>query len=206
MELEFIRDRLNSRKGQALEITHHYAVLLPLIEVNGEWHILYEVRSSALETQPGEVSFPGGRVEDGESPLQAALRETCEELGIAPEQIEYAGELDFIASPYNFMLHAYAGILRNVSQSAIRFSADEVERVVAVPLSFFLRTVPEKYMGEVDIHFAEDFPYHLIPNGTAYRWRKGQYPVYFYIYGEIVIWGITARLTLNFVGILEKGT
>lgn len=201
---EQILHNLKDRKGKPLEVHQHYAVLLPLVEVEGEWHILYEVRSSNLVTQPGEISFPGGRVEEGESPVEAAIRETCEELGLAYEQIEYVGELDYIASPFNLIIYAYVGILRNVSLPAMRFNTDEVEQIFTVPLSFFFTTLPTVFMGEVDVRFTEDFPYDHIPNGMGYRWRKGRYPVHFYWYEEFVIWGITARLTTNFIEIIQN--
>lgn len=67
-----------------------YAVFIPLIEIDGEDHILFEVRSQNI-AQPGEVSFPGGRLEEGEGFKDAALRETMEELLLANEDIEYLG-------------------------------------------------------------------------------------------------------------------
>ena len=68
----------------------NYAVFIPLIKIDGEDHILFEVRSKNI-TQPGEVSFPGGRVEDGEDFKNAAIRETIEELLLDREDIEYMG-------------------------------------------------------------------------------------------------------------------
>ena len=62
------------------------AVLIPLIQVDGEWHILFEVRSLTMRKQPGDISFPGGRIDKTDpTPLAAALRETYEELGINPK-------------------------------------------------------------------------------------------------------------------------
>ncbi|KAJ3540042.1 hypothetical protein NM688_g6283 [Phlebia brevispora] len=69
----------------------HAAVLVPLCNVNNKPGILFEIRGK-LRTHSGEVSFPGGRVdEDDLSPQDAALRETHEEVGIRPEQIEILG-------------------------------------------------------------------------------------------------------------------
>src|SRR5699024_7104932 len=59
------------------------AVLLPLVEVDGETHILFEVRSNKMRRQPGDICFPGGRVEEfDETKLATAIRETSEELGV----------------------------------------------------------------------------------------------------------------------------
>ena len=70
------------------------AVVIPLIQKDGEYHILYEQRAMELAHQPGEICFPGGRVEVGEDPKQAAIRETTEELLVDADQIELLAALD----------------------------------------------------------------------------------------------------------------
>ena len=70
-----------------------YAVLLPLIWLNNQWQIVYEVRSQHISS-PGQTSFPGGGVEAGETAKKAAIRETVEELGIKENEIEVIGQLD----------------------------------------------------------------------------------------------------------------
>lgn len=59
------------------------AVLVPLVQVDGEWHVLFEVRSLTMRKQPGDISFPGGKLDGGETAQEAALRETYEELDSA---------------------------------------------------------------------------------------------------------------------------
>lgn len=63
------------------------AVLVPLIQKGGEYHVVFEVRAGSLKTQPGEICFPGGAVERDETPKQAAIREAMEELLISRRQI-----------------------------------------------------------------------------------------------------------------------
>lgn len=70
-------------------------MLIPLVEKDGELHLLFEVRAKHMESQPGEICFPGGHVEQGENPKDAALRETFEELGIPTEKIELIGPATF---------------------------------------------------------------------------------------------------------------
>ena len=69
-----------------------YAVLIPLVNTDGGDALLMELRSQKVR-QPGEVCFPGGRAEPGETAVEAAVRETCEELGVTPDMIEVLGEL-----------------------------------------------------------------------------------------------------------------
>ena len=67
-----------------------FAVLVPLVYEKGEPSLLFEVRADTLNRQPGEVCFPGGRMEGGETPLQCALRETEEELSLPAASIHPA--------------------------------------------------------------------------------------------------------------------
>ena len=74
-----------------------YAILVPLAQWEGKLCLLFETRAETLVGhQPGEVCFPGGRRERGERPVETALRETWEEIGIPPEEIEILAPLDVI--------------------------------------------------------------------------------------------------------------
>ncbi|WP_243414739.1 NUDIX hydrolase [Sporosalibacterium faouarense] len=203
MDLNTIKNKIEGRNAKPLNVVKKYSVILPLVIVDGELHILYEVRSKNLNTQPGEISFPGGKVEEGENYKEAAIRETCEELNICKDDIKVLGELDYIVSPYNFKLHIYCGIIDNVDVNDIRCNKDEVDHIFTVPLNYFLRNNPMEYNIELETVIGEDFPYHLIQNGKEYNWRKGLYPVFFYEYNNYVIWGMTARFTKNFIDILN---
>ena len=85
MFLNKVTDQLNKNKslfiGEATAFQS--AVLIPFVQVDGEWHILFEVRSLTMRKQPGDISFPGGRIDPTDaSPMAAAIRETTEELGV----------------------------------------------------------------------------------------------------------------------------
>lgn len=172
------------------------SVLLPLVEKDGQLEVLFEVRAASLHHQPGEVCFPGGAVEEGESFEAAAVRETKEELSLKPEQIEIIAQLDYLETSSGLTVHAYLGRLKEYDGS---FSSDEVDRVFTVPLSWILTQEPEKYVTAVHTIPGEDFPYERIPGGREYPWRKGTYDVYFYQYGDEVIWGMTAKILYAFV-------
>lgn len=178
------------------EQTRHFSVLLPIIEEKGQLKVVFEVRSTALTHQPGEVCFPGGKVEGEESYEMTAVRETMEELLIADDQIEVIAPLDYLEMNDGLTIHVYLGALKDYRGT---YSKDEVDHIFTVPLSWFFENEPEKYVATVYTVPGEDFPYDLVPGGRDYQWRKGKYPVYFYRYGEEVIWGMTAKILYAFV-------
>lgn len=173
-----------------------FAVLVPLIEKDGEFRILFEVRSPKLKSQPGEVCFPGGAVEDGESRREAAVREAVEELLADKSQIEVLAPLDVLITPSGQMVHPFLAVLRGYEGG---FSEDEVERVFTVSLDWFAAHEPEEHIADVVTEPGEDFPFELVPGGRAYRWRKGEYRVLFYRNEEAVIWGMTAKILHSFI-------
>ncbi|MDR2296662.1 MAG: CoA pyrophosphatase [Clostridiales Family XIII bacterium] len=180
-----------------------FSVLVPLVERDGELFLLYQLRAETLRRQPGEVAFPGGRVEAGETPRACAIRETTEELGIPRESIEVIGELDYIHGYSDFMLYAF---LAAVADADFARSANraEVQEVFSVPVSFFLENEPEIYRYEVAPRIGDDFPYDRIRQGGAYRWRTGRATVPIYDYEGRAIWGLTGRITLQLINILKN--
>ncbi|WP_425447536.1 NUDIX hydrolase [Dethiothermospora halolimnae] len=197
--MDYIKDKIKDKRAKPMGIKNEFSVIAPLLYVDGEIHLLYEVRAKHLNRQPNEISFPGGKVEDGETFKEAAIRETYEELNIDKSNIRLIGELDYIPTPYNFHIHSYLAELKNIERDNIRYSIDEVDHIFTVPIKFFLRNNPKLYYANLETFVEEDFPYDLIPNGKNYKWKKGRYPVYFYKYKEYIIWGITARITKNLI-------
>lgn len=180
----------------------HYAVLIPLIEVDEELHVLYEIRSKKLKHQPGEICFPGGRHEEDEIYLETALRETIEELGVDPEAIEIIGQLDDVITPFNMYIHVYLGILTQSLEELV-LSDDEVESIFTVPVDFLMTCKIQEYKTKANILPPKDFPYEKIEKGYAYEWKVGHYPVLFIDYDRYHIWGITARITANLISTLK---
>ena len=179
-----------------------FAILLPLIEKDGEIHILFEVRSHLLRNQPGDICFPGGRIDkQDESERDAAVRETMEELGIGRKQISDIFPLDYIVSPFGMIVYSFAGIIDpNVE---FRPNPPEVDSLFTVPLSFFLEKDPKVYRVNFDIQPEESFPYDLIAGGENYNWRTRQVDEYFYIYEDKVRWGLTAKILTHFMEIIR---
>lgn len=173
----------------------NYAVFIPLIEIEGEDHILFEVRSKNI-TQPGEVSFPGGRVEDGEDFKDAAIRETTEELLLDREDIECMGYSSMILnSSFRHIKSYYGRIKKNFED--IKYN-EEVESVFAVKVKYFKENPPIMYRAPFLMDFPEDFPFDKIPNGRDYKFTTGYHDMYFYN-TEPVIWGLTAKLLKIFI-------
>ena len=168
------------------------AVLLPFVAKPEGWHLLFEIRASGLRSQPGEICFPGGGIEPGESPEQAARRETCEELLLEPQQVELWGAADLLHTPSGLTVSPYLGCLNGYEGT---FSAQEVEQVFTVPVAWLMEHPPEVYRSKSTTVPEPDFPYYKVPGGQAYPWRSGRWPIYFYPeYQGHLIWGMTAKI------------
>ncbi|MDU5806783.1 MAG: CoA pyrophosphatase [Peptoniphilus harei] len=198
LNLEKIKAKVQAIKPMPVDVKNRYSVMIPLIKRDGEIHLLFEERAFTLRNQPGEISFPGGRIEEGESPMDAALRETSEELLITEDEMEIYSEGDFVVNPYAAIIHTFIGEIKKDFNEIIP-SSDEVEKVFTVPLSYFLETKPRSYKIDLKVERNEEFPYHLIPNGVNYKFKRGREEVLFYEYDGHIIWGFTAKMARRFV-------
>lgn len=178
------------------------AVLVPLLYRGEEPELLFEQRSFLLEHQPGEVCFPGGRVEGDETPEEAALREICEELLVTPEQVRILAPLNAFYSSTDQNISAFVCRLEGYQGT---FSEDEVEKVFTIPLNWFLEHEPDRYETVRTVIPGEDFPYELIPGGKNYPWKKITHIVPVYPDTDPVIWGLTARITDALCRALKTG-
>ncbi len=203
MKFEKIKNIVRETPWGPIDINNRYSVLIPFIEVEGEPHLLYELRSKTLKNQPGEICFPGGRIEKGEEIINAAARETCEELLISPKDIEIYGEGDYLINPYGSILYSVIGKL-NVDIKDIKPSADEVEDVFTIPFEYFMKKSPKSYEVEFKARRDKYFPYELIPDGKNYKFKKSKDNVLFYQYRGLIIWGFTAKMTYNFINKIKK--
>lgn len=186
-------EKLRGRKPTLIDMKSYRrsAVVIPLIQKDDGYEVLFEVRAIGLKHQPGEICFPGGGCDKGEAPEAAARREICEELLIRPEQIQIEAPMDIFVSPFNMIIYPYLGTLKGYEGT---FSTDEVLEVFTVPLRFFVENEPRIYYNKVYTEAPQDFPWDKVPGGYRYRWNTGTYPIVFYEYEGRVIWGITARI------------
>ncbi|MFJ7638061.1 NUDIX hydrolase [Peribacillus sp. NPDC097264] len=179
-----------------------YAVLVPLIEKEDGIHVLFEERSHQLRRQPGDICFPGGRIDHLDMDEQtAALRETYEELGVAKEDIYNVFPIDYLVSPFGMIVYPYVGFIRG--DQPLAPNPSEVETVFTVPLSFFMEKPPEIYHVNFKVEPLENFPHDLVVGGENYKWQPRQTKEYFYQYEGRVIWGMTATILTHFIKILR---
>lgn len=205
MNLGEIFSKLNGRvpKLTGSDSYRSYGILIPLTIINKELHLVFEVRSLELRSQPGDICFPGGRVDPSDpNPYEAAIRETSEELGILKQHIEHVHPLDYIIQPVEGrMIYPFVGFINQPEK--INPNPDEVKEIFTVPLNYLLNTNPEEYHIHFKVMPEEKFPLHLIPGGENYGWKTRSITEYFYFYKDYVIWGLTANILRNFIATIK---
>ena len=196
--VERLRRRYGGHTPGLLGAERSYAVLAPLVETRAGPRLLFETRAAALR-QGGEVCFPGGRMEPGETPEACALRETWEELAIPSGAVKLLGRLDFIAHRANFLMWPVVGVVSPAGLARMRPSPAEVAETFTVPLDFFRRTPPVTARYELTPSLPEDFPYEAAGIPRDYVWSRGTVEVPSWRYEGHVIWGMTARIVKDLI-------
>lgn len=200
LDLSQIRERVEAYALRMRERGHWASVLVPLLpREDGGSDVLFEVRAHDIDIQPGEVCFPGGHVEPGETSRQAAVRETCEELLISPSQIEILAELPSPRGIGNLPVDAFLGVLHDYEGT---WFDDEVDHTFTLPLSWLLENEPDVWYIEQEPRHPKDFPWDKVPGGRAYPWRHQTSECPFYD-TEPVIWGLTARICMQLTDCLR---
>lgn len=189
-------------------------ILLLIKSKENELSILFQKRAKNIR-QGGEISFPGGKIDiEDKTSLETALRETYEEIGVKKEKIQIIGKIGTLIIPSGTLVEAYCGYLEINTLKDLKINEEEVEECFLVPLSFFFNEKPrvEKLQVETLPHFEEDgknyvFPYEELNLPKRYHSKmKGvSREVYFYLYEDKIIWGITADIIYEFVSSVKKG-
>ena len=201
MDINYIYTKIKNRESyiNGWEDMKRASVIVPIVKVKDRLCILFEVRSRTLRKQPGDVCFPGGGIEVNETPEEAALRETEEELGL--KSIDIIKELDVLVRYNGLILHSFLGEVKDLSE--LNISKDEVEGVFYVPIDELLKIKPIVAKSRLIAEKPEDFPYNLVVGGKDYKFLEGVYKSIFYKYENHVIWGITAAILENFINIIK---
>lgn len=156
------------------------AVLIPLVWQDEAWHLLYTRRTDTVESHKGQVSFPGGACDEGETtPEQTALREADEEIGLSPNDVKVLGRLANMITITYFRVTPVVGVIK--WPNVFRVGEHEVARVFMIPLNWLANplnrwefTMPGRNRSLIAYH-----PYD----------------------GEL-LWGATARMTVDFLKVL----
>jgi 8-oxo-dGTP pyrophosphatase MutT (NUDIX family) len=155
------------------------AVLLLLCEHDGDLHVVFQKRTDKVDSHKGQISFPGGGCDPGDPDLMyTALRETQEEIGVHPHDVEILGVLDQMRTVSSFLVTPYVGWLQRYPYEWV-FSEDEVAYLLEVPLR----------------HLRD--PANLVPDRRIFGEREAILPSF--RFQEDLIWGATARMLQNFL-------
>lgn len=173
------------------------SIVILLTEMDGKLNIIFEVRSKHMRSQPGDVSFPGGKIDLNEEPKEAAIREVCEELGLLEKDFEIICPLNVLVTHYNLLIHPFLGYIKNYKK--IKINKDEVDHIFSVPLDYLLTTKPRLEENGITVNRSKTFPFNLINGGESYKFKGGTYKSFFYMYENYVIWGITALILKDFL-------
>ena len=179
--LEQIRMRVTQHQPRQVETRGlpEAGVLIPVTSM-AQPEIILTVRSQQLSTHSGEVAFPGGRRDPGDVDLSyTALRETHEEIGLAPDLVEVVGPLGSLVSRFGIKVTPYVGVVPD--QFELRPNADEIAHVFRVPVDFFLEDRRE------------------MTHRIDYEGRSWYVPSYRFAGHKI--WGLTALMLVEFVNV-----
>jgi 8-oxo-dGTP pyrophosphatase MutT (NUDIX family) len=176
---EELRQRLSAHAPRAIQkkSLRPAAVMILIMNRDGEAHVLLTKRTEKVGTHKGQMALPGGGYDESDGDfLRTALRETEEEVGVCPSDIDVLGRFDDFISIAGFHVVSYIGVIPYPYEYTI--NRDEIEDYVEVPLSMFVN----REFGKVQ---QVEFEGHM-------------YNVYHYYYKNFEIWGMTARILTDF--------
>ncbi len=157
------------------------AVLVPVVDRSSGPTVLLTQRTDHLPDHPGQISFPGGRIEDADADaIAAALRETREEIGLATDRIDIVGRLDDYAVRTGYLVSPFVGIVR--PPFSLEPDPIEVADVFEVPLSFVLNAA--NHQRRTRTFQGAERHFYVLP------------------YEDRYIWGATAGMLVNLYEVL----
>ena len=159
------------------------AVLIPLtMREDGQFEVVLTKRSKALKKHSGEISFPGGRMDDDDTDLvYTALRESHEEIALLPSDVNVFGALLKMPTVSGYTVTVYVGEFPQPYK--LEPNPDEIETLIQAPL----------------LHFA-DLEQHRIEERD---WNDMKFPIHFFDYDEHLVWGATGFMLYTLLEYLE---
>jgi 8-oxo-dGTP pyrophosphatase MutT (NUDIX family) len=142
------------------------AVLAPVVAREGEATLLLTQRAASLRDHSGQIAFPGGKIEPGESPLDAALREVEEEIGLSRDAIEILGCLDPYQTSTGFRVFPLIGLVR--PPFTLTVNHNEVHDVFETPLSFLMNAA--NHQRHKRMWQGQERQFYAMPFGNRYIW------------------------------------
>ena len=167
-----------------MQTIHAAAVLVPIIHRDSEWHFLFTKRSDKVNDHKGQVSFPGGRVEEEDVDItHAALREASEEIGICHQDVRVLGAMNGFLTVSNYWVNPIIAELKWPVK--LTLSEDEVSKVFSIPVTWF---VNYDNLQISDYSDSEGLTRSVI---------------YYRKYNNELVWGITARIIYNLLNLVK---
>jgi len=169
------------------------SVLIPLQQVQGdfarsEWHVLLTLRTERVADHKGQVSFPGGRADEGDvSPEATALREAFEEIGLKPVDVRLAGNLEPVVTNTNYLITPVVGFIPWPYQFTLE--SEEVSRVFSIPLSWLTNPANHE-IRERNLT-------------TNYGFSRSLKVIFFKPYNGETLWGVSAEITMRLLSKLS---
>jgi 8-oxo-dGTP pyrophosphatase MutT (NUDIX family) len=161
----------------------HASVLIPIFKDDGDYKVLFTERTRSVEHHKGQISFPGGKVDEEDDTFEeTALREAHEEIGLAKEDVTILGRIDdALTAISDFIVHPFVGFIPHPYE--FKINVREVKRLVRIPIEVFFSddSLYKRDWAEID---------GSIYHGTVYH------------YDGDLIWGATARIMQNLVDVV----
>ena len=159
-----------------------------------------EVRSLNV-LQPGEVCFPGGHIEAGENCIDAALRETYEELGILPSSVNVLQRMEPEWHKEKMFVYPVLAEIDPFEPEHLLLRQEEVSEVFTMPIAWLLSHEPAVY----DISDPESEKLPVILRKYLRNYKRGNNTTFYWAYEQYGIWGLTVRFLVRFRDILLAG-